>query len=150
MTVINAPNLANGPVLRCILLPMNFTAKLWGGPLVRSRPPGRLGGTRASHADQGSAPQFTDTRFRMNWTLLYCAALAFGGLAGAQNRQGNLQFDMQAIAQALGVQCEYCHSAERGSGLPEPKKDIAPQMMAMTREIHTRVQTATVNAAQEA
>jgi len=86
----------------------------------------------------------------MNWTLLYCAALAFGGLADAQNRQGNLQFDMQAIAQALGVQCEYCHSAERGSGLPEPKKDIARQMMAMTREINTRVQTATGKAAKEA
>ena len=50
---------------------------------------------------------------------------------------------MQEIVQALGVQCEYCHSAPRGSGLPEPKKDIARQMIAMTREINTRVQTAT-------
>src|SRR2546421_4914905 len=57
---------------------------------------------------------------------------------------------MQEIVQGLGVQCEYCHSAERGSGLPEPKKDIARQMMAMTREINTRVQTATGKAAKEA
>jgi len=57
---------------------------------------------------------------------------------------------MQAIAQALGVQCEYCHSAERGSGQPEPRKDIARQMMAMTREINARVQAATSKGPTEA
>ena len=66
----------------------------------------------------------------------------------AQN-QVRLQADMQAIAQALGVNCEYCHSAARGSGGPEPRKDIARQMMAMTREINTRVQTATAKPAGE-
>src|ERR1700704_661726 len=86
----------------------------------------------------------------MNRILAFCAVLACGRVLGAQNRQGNLQFDMQAIAQALGVQCEYCHSAERGSGLPEPKKDIARQMMAMTREINARVQTATGKAPTQA
>ncbi len=50
---------------------------------------------------------------------------------------------MQEIVQGLGVQCEYCHSAPRGSGQPEPKKDIARQMIAMTRDLNTRVQTAT-------
>jgi tetratricopeptide (TPR) repeat protein len=50
---------------------------------------------------------------------------------------------MQEIVQGLGVQCEYCHSAPRGSGLPEPKKDIARQMIAMTRELNARIQTAT-------
>jgi tetratricopeptide (TPR) repeat protein len=62
----------------------------------------------------------------------------------------NLQADMQAIAQALGVNCEYCHSAPRGSNDPEPRKDIARQMIAMTRDINTRVQSATGKPAQEA
>ena len=57
---------------------------------------------------------------------------------------------MQEIVQGLGVQCEYCHSAPRGSGQPEPKKDIARQMIAMTREINTRVQAATGKPAAEA
>lgn len=51
---------------------------------------------------------------------------------------------MQAIAEALGVTCEYCHSAARGSGLPEPRKDIARQMIAMTRELNARVEAATM------
>jgi len=48
------------------------------------------------------------------------------------------------------VQCEYCHSAPRGSGLPEPKKDIARQMIAMTRDLNSRVQTVTGKSATEA
>ena len=54
--------------------------------------------------------------------------------------------NMQAISQALGVSCEYCHSAARGSGLPEPKKEIARAMMAMTRQINSSVQAATSKA----
>jgi len=50
--------------------------------------------------------------------------------------------NMQAISQALGVGCDYCHMAERGSGQPEPKKDIARAMMAMTRDINTKIQAA--------
>ena len=50
---------------------------------------------------------------------------------------------MPAIAQALGVECSYCHAAPRGSGLPEPKKDIARAMMTMTRELNAQVQAAT-------
>ena len=57
--------------------------------------------------------------------------------------------DMQAIASALGVTCDYCHSA-RGSGQPEPKKNIARQMIAMTREINARVETATAKEAGKA
>jgi tetratricopeptide (TPR) repeat protein len=51
--------------------------------------------------------------------------------------------NMREIAQSLGVTCNYCHSAERGSGQPEPKKDIARAMMAMTRDLNTKVQEAT-------
>jgi len=75
--------------------------------------------------------------------------LAAGSLA-AQNRPVDIMPLMQEIVQGLGVQCEYCHSAARGSGLPEPKKDIARQMIAMTRDLNTRVQTATGKTAAEA
>ena len=50
--------------------------------------------------------------------------------------------DMQAIDQALGVRCDYCHSAH-GSGAPEPKKEIARAMMAMTRDLNAKIQEAT-------
>ena len=50
---------------------------------------------------------------------------------------------MQQIAQSLGVQCSYCHSAPRGSGEPEPKKEIARAMMAMTDDINARIHAAT-------
>jgi len=57
--------------------------------------------------------------------------------------------NMPEIAQALGVHCEYCHSAPRGSGEPEPKKDIARAMMAMTRDLNAKVQEATGKPANE-
>ena len=75
--------------------------------------------------------------------------LAGAGCLAAQTRPVDIMPLMQEIVQALGVQCEYCHSAPRGSGQPEPKKDIARQMIAMTRELNTRVQTATGKPAAE-
>jgi len=63
--------------------------------------------------------------------------------AAAQTPPADIMPLMQEIVQGLGVQCEYCHSAPRGSGQPEPKKDIARQMIAMTRDLNMRVQTAT-------
>jgi tetratricopeptide (TPR) repeat protein len=57
--------------------------------------------------------------------------------------------NMQEIGQALGVRCEYCHSAPRGSGQPEPKKEIALAMMAMTRDLNAKVQEATGKPANE-
>jgi tetratricopeptide (TPR) repeat protein len=47
---------------------------------------------------------------------------------------------MPAIAQALGVSCNYCHLSRRGMHVPEPKKDIARAMMAMTRDINFKIQ----------
>src|SRR6185295_8969367 len=76
--------------------------------------------------------------------------LLLPAVAFAQTPPQTLMPLMQEIVQALGVQCEYCHSAPRGSGLPEPKKDIARQMIAMTRDLNTRVQTATGKPAAEA
>jgi tetratricopeptide (TPR) repeat protein len=73
--------------------------------------------------------------------LILWSSLA--AVAAAQTPPADLSKNMQAIAQALGVGCDYCHAAERGSGKPEPKKDIARAMMAMTREINTKIQAAT-------
>jgi tetratricopeptide (TPR) repeat protein len=72
-------------------------------------------------------------------------AWAFLIAASAQAQTMN----MQEVAQALGVRCEYCHSAPRGSGQPEPKKDIALAMMAMTRDLNAKVQAATGKPANE-
>ena len=57
---------------------------------------------------------------------------------------------MQSYAQALGVTCEYCHVAPANSGLPQPKKDIARTMIAMTRDLNLQVQLATGKAPVEA
>lgn len=69
--------------------------------------------------------------------------LVGAGYLAAQTPPADIMPLMQEFIQALGVQCEYCHSAPRGSGQAEPRKDIARQMMAMTRDLNTRVQTAT-------
>jgi tetratricopeptide (TPR) repeat protein len=78
---------------------------------------------------------------KWTWPLLIFTT---GTIAQAQT------MNMQEVAQALGVRCEYCHSAPRGSGQPEPKKDIALAMMAMTRELNAKVQAATGKPANEA
>jgi tetratricopeptide (TPR) repeat protein len=79
-------------------------------------------------------------RMKCTWAFLVAATAA---LAQAQT------MNMQEVAQALGVRCEYCHSAPRGSGQPEPKKDIALAMMAMTRDLNAKVQEATGKPANE-
>jgi tetratricopeptide (TPR) repeat protein len=69
--------------------------------------------------------------------------LAAAAALYAQPPQVDLGARMQTISQALGVTCGYCHTAERGSGQPEPKKDIARAMMAMTRDINAKIEAAT-------
>jgi tetratricopeptide (TPR) repeat protein len=85
----------------------------------------------------------------MKWTraLAFIVAVAAGLFVAEAQAQ---TMNMQDVAQALGVRCEYCHSAPRGSGQPEPKKDIAFAMMAMTRELNAKVQAATGKPANEA
>jgi len=76
--------------------------------------------------------------------------LAAAALSCASAQPGpDVMANMQAISQALGVSCEYCHAAPRGSGLPEPKKEIARAMMAMTRQINASIQAATSKASPE-
>jgi tetratricopeptide (TPR) repeat protein len=65
------------------------------------------------------------------------AAMFFAAFAPAQT------MNMQEISRALGVKCDYCHSAPRGSGQAEPKKEIALAMMAMTRDLNAKIQDAT-------
>ena len=81
-------------------------------------------------------------------TKLLWIFLAGAGYLAAQGPSSDIMPLMQEIVQGLGVQCDYCHSA-RGSGQPEPKKDIARQMIAMTRDLNTRIQAATGKAAAE-
>lgn len=57
---------------------------------------------------------------------------------------------MPEIAQALGVSCNYCHVSRHGMRVPEPKKDIARSMLAMTRDINMKVQAASGKPADEA
>ncbi len=79
---------------------------------------------------------------KRTWALAFLVTAATA-LAPAQT------MNMQEVAQALGVRCEYCHSAPRGSGQPEPKKDIALAMMAITRDLNAKVQEATGKPANE-
>jgi tetratricopeptide (TPR) repeat protein len=73
-------------------------------------------------------------------------AFLFSATAVAAQAQ---PMNMQEVSQALGVRCDYCHSAPRGSGQPEPKKDIARAMMAMTLDLNAKVQEATGKPANE-
>jgi tetratricopeptide (TPR) repeat protein len=82
----------------------------------------------------------------MKWSWAFLVAAAAGLLVAEAQAQ---TMNMQEVAQALGVRCEYCHSAPRGSGQMEPKKDVALAMMAMTRELNAKVQAATGKPANE-
>lgn len=72
--------------------------------------------------------------------VLVAAGAAF---LGAQQREPLP--NMQAIAEALGVTCEYCHARGPAEGIP--KISVAKQMIAMTRELNARIETATGKAA---
>ena len=79
----------------------------------------------------------------MNRTQILFAfgSVMWPSLAFAQEQDRMAQ--MQTIAASLGVRCEYCHSAPRGSGLAEPKKDIARVMLAMTLDLNAKIAAAT-------
>jgi tetratricopeptide (TPR) repeat protein len=81
---------------------------------------------------------------------LFVALLAAVALdsAPALAQQGGNVPDMPTIAQALGVQCDYCHAGSRGAqpkpeGQPPSKFEIARIMIAMTRDLNAKILTAT-------
>lgn len=74
--------------------------------------------------------------------LVITAVMCQPALA-APGQPPDLMSDMQVIAQSLGVECEYCHVEPLGSRRPQPKKDIARAMIAMTRELNLKIRTAT-------
>jgi hypothetical protein len=76
-----------------------------------------------------------------------CAALFFAAALQAQGPSADIA-NMPAIAQGLGVKCEYCHAGQRGGqpraeGQPPAKFEIARAMMAMTRELNAKILSAT-------
>jgi tetratricopeptide (TPR) repeat protein len=74
------------------------------------------------------------------YSLVICAAGA-SFLTAQQPAPREPLPNMQAIAEALGVTCEYCHT--RGPAAATPGKiAVAKQMIAMTRELNMRVETA--------
>jgi cytochrome c2 len=80
--------------------------------------------------------------------ILLCAAGASFLAAQAPPAREPLP-NMQAIAEALGVTCEYCHA--RGPAATEApagpaKIAVAKQMIAMTRELNKTIETASAKA----
>lgn len=65
-------------------------------------------------------------------------------LAAQAQSNGRPPVDMQAVAAALGVTCEYCHADRQASSASgRPRFEVAREMIAMTAEINARVQAAT-------
>ena len=85
----------------------------------------------------------------MRWFHVLAAAALALPIVAQPVPPANLAVNMQEISHALGVSCNYCHTAERGSGQPEPKKEIARAMMAMTRDLNARVEAAVGKTAAE-
>jgi tetratricopeptide (TPR) repeat protein len=77
---------------------------------------------------------------RLSFTLLALAVCAYGQQPAREPLP-----NMQAIAEALGVTCEYCHA--RGPGAATPTQGpshiaVAKQMIAMTKELNAKVEAA--------
>lgn len=76
--------------------------------------------------------------------LIGLAAALFGGAASAQERPARAQPpDMQAIADALGVECQFCHAPKAVTAAGRLRLDVAREMIAMTSELNDRVARAT-------
>ena len=79
-------------------------------------------------------------------SLLCAVALLIAPSLHAQAPQPRVP-DMQAIAAALGVTCEYCHAGGKDTppaltATGKPRLEVARQMIAMTDEANARVQSA--------
>jgi tetratricopeptide (TPR) repeat protein len=81
---------------------------------------------------------------RLSLVLASVFALSSGiqAQAPAQSRRGPA-VDMQMVAESLGVQCEYCHTAGAVTASGKPRLEVAREMIAMTADLNLRVQFAT-------
>lgn len=68
-------------------------------------------------------------------------------MAQAQTAPPEPTPDMDVIARSLGVTCGYCHVPGDFKSDGNPKKAIAREMIAMTRDLNARIRTATGKAA---
>ena len=76
--------------------------------------------------------------------LIGVAAGLCNGVAFAQERPARAQPpDMQAIADALGVECQFCHAPKAVTAAGRLRLDVAREMIAMTSELNGRVARAT-------
>ena len=82
-------------------------------------------------------------RFLLSCWIGLAAGLCTGA-AFAQERQPRAQPpDMQAIADALGVECQFCHAPKAITAAGRLRLDVAREMIAMTAELNGRVTRAT-------
>jgi hypothetical protein len=86
--------------------------------------------------------------------MLTAAFLVTAVVTRAQSPQAGRLPDMQAIAAALGVTCEFCHAADRANvvltATGRSRLEVAREMIAMTTELNARVQGATGKSAASA
>lgn len=69
---------------------------------------------------------------------------AFSAAGSAQERSPRAQTpDMQAIADALGVECQFCHAPKAVTAAGRLRLEVAREMIAMTSELNGRVARAT-------
>jgi hypothetical protein len=77
------------------------------------------------------------------WVIAVAAGLC-NGIVFAQERPARAQPpDMQAIADALGVECQFCHAPKAVTAAGRLRLDVAREMIAMTSELDARVARAT-------
>jgi hypothetical protein len=84
--------------------------------------------------------------------VLACAAVAVPAFAQAPAKPPLP--DMQAVAAALGVTCDYCHAGRgaeaRLTANGKPRLEVGREMIAMTASLNATVQAATGKTAREA
>jgi hypothetical protein len=85
--------------------------------------------------------------------MLLGVVLTVGAVASAGAQQPDRLRDMQTIAAALGVSCDYCHAPRGGppalTASGKPRQEVAREMIAMTQALNATVQAATGKAANE-
>jgi len=89
--------------------------------------------------------------------LVLCGLVSLAAATHAAAQQAPLRLplpDMQAVAAALGVSCDYCHAPRgtepRVTANGKPRLEVGREMIAMTASLNASVQSATGKTAREA